>query len=121
MKILIDMNMTHLWVQFLLGHGFEAVHWSMIGSPSAPDTEIFDYAAANGCCVLTHDLDFGMLLARRRTKFPSVLQVRTMDVLPEGPCGGIVLRSLSAARLQIEEGALVSVSPEQHRIRLLPI
>ena len=46
MKILIDMNLSPLWVAFLAAHGIEAVHWSDMGGPSAPDSAILQYAAA---------------------------------------------------------------------------
>jgi predicted nuclease of predicted toxin-antitoxin system len=39
MKLLIDMNLSPLWVPFLADSGFESIHWSNIGQPSAPDTE----------------------------------------------------------------------------------
>ena len=35
MKILIDMNLTPLWVQFFEKEGIEAVHWPEIGDPAA--------------------------------------------------------------------------------------
>lgn len=37
MKILLDMNLSPAWVEFLEGEGFEAVHWSLVGEPNAPD------------------------------------------------------------------------------------
>ncbi|MDR1307614.1 MAG: DUF5615 family PIN-like protein [Treponema sp.] len=40
MKILVDMNLSPRWVDFLSGNGIEAVHWSSIGPPDAPDTGI---------------------------------------------------------------------------------
>jgi predicted nuclease of predicted toxin-antitoxin system len=120
MKFLIDMNLSPLWVRFLDEKGFDSVHWSNVGQPSAPDTEIMDYAAANQMIVFTHDLDFGALLANRRSSQPSVVQVRTQDVLPAA-IGDIVLRALHASRSQLEDGALVTVDPNRHRIRLLPI
>lgn len=70
MKLLIDMNLSPLWISFLSESGFESIHWSGIGAPSAPDTEIMDYASANGLIVFTHDLDFGALLANRKTRQP---------------------------------------------------
>jgi predicted nuclease of predicted toxin-antitoxin system len=84
MKILIDMNLSPSWVQFLVTRGFGAVHWSSIGEISAPDALILEYAASNGFVVFTHDLDFGMLLAARKSRGPSVIQVRTQDVFTIG-------------------------------------
>lgn len=120
MKLLIDMNLSPLWVQFLAGAGFESTHWSEIGEAYAPDTEILDYASANGFVIFTHDLDFGALLASRQLHQPSVIQVRTQDVLPVA-IGEMVVRALKASRSHLEAGALVTVDPNRNRIRLLPI
>jgi predicted nuclease of predicted toxin-antitoxin system len=49
-------------------NGIEARHWSTVVQPGAPDLEIFDFAAANGWIVFTHDLDFGILLASLRAQ-----------------------------------------------------
>lgn len=114
MKILIDMNLSPLWVRFLVEHGIEAIHWS------TPDYQILDHAASNGLVVFTHDLDFGMLLAARKSRGPSVLQVRTQDVLPAA-IGAPVLQAIERAREHLEAGAIVTVDVAQHRIRLLPI
>jgi predicted nuclease of predicted toxin-antitoxin system len=113
MKLLIDMNLSPLWVQFLADSGFDSIHWSDIGQPWAPDTEIMDYASAYGLVIFTHDLDFGALLANRKTRQPSVIQVRTQDVLPTD--------HRLDGRSHLEAGALVTVDPNRHRIRLLPI
>jgi predicted nuclease of predicted toxin-antitoxin system len=75
---------------------------------------------ANGWIIFTHDLDFGSLLAASRTSRPSVLQVRTQDVLPPA-IGDIVLRAIRVAESHLEAGALVTVDSFRHRIRLLPI
>jgi len=120
MKLLIDMNLSPLWVEFLAASGFESIHWSEVGDPAAPDGVIMDYAAANEFVIFTHDLDFGALLAGRKSRQPSVIQIRTQDVLPAA-MGPIVVRALLAARPQLEEGALVTVDPGRNRIRLLPI
>ena len=120
MKLLVDMNLSPRWVQFLVTHGIEAVHWSTIGEPGAPNSKVLDYAAANGLVVFTHDLDFGMLLAARKSRGPSVIQVRTQDVLPSAS-GDVILRAIEASRDHLEAGAIVTVDLAQDRIRLLPI
>jgi predicted nuclease of predicted toxin-antitoxin system len=120
MRILIDMNLSPLWVQFLVAHGIEAVHWSSVGKASAPDSEILDYAASSGFALFTHDLDFGVLLAAGKSRHPSVIQVRTQDVLPSA-VGAVVVRAIQACRDQLEAGAIVTVDITQNRIRLLPL
>ncbi len=120
MKLLIDMNLSPSWVAYLGTRGFESVHWSSVGKPSAPDREIFDYAQASGFVIFTHDLDFGTLLARGRANGPSVLQLRSQAILP-GEIGDIVVRALRATATYLESGALVTVDPQRSRIRILPI
>jgi predicted nuclease of predicted toxin-antitoxin system len=120
MKILIDMNLSPSWAPLLVTHGVEAVHWSSVGEISAPDALILEYAASKRFVVFTHDLDFGMLLAARKSCGPSVIQVRTQDVLPSA-IGDVVLRAIEAAREHLETGAIVTVDVARNRIRLLPI
>ena len=120
MKILIDMNLSPLWVSFLADQGIEAVHWSTIGEAAAPDSEILRFAAANGWIVFTHDLDFGILLATLHTNAPSVIQVRSQDVLPAA-IGEVVATAIRDVEPYFETGVLVTVYPSRHRIRLLPI
>jgi predicted nuclease of predicted toxin-antitoxin system len=114
------MNLSPLWVPSLASRGLESVHWATLGKPDAPDSEIFDFAAAKHWIVFTHDLDFGTMLAARGTTRPSVIQVRAQDVLPSA-IGEAVHRAIRAAESHLDAGALVSVDPLRHRIRLLPI
>jgi predicted nuclease of predicted toxin-antitoxin system len=80
--ILVDMCLTPMWVEYLAGHGLEALHWSTIGNPGDPDHRIMDHARENGMIVFTHDLDFGNILAVTHALGPSVIQVRTEDPVP---------------------------------------
>lgn len=84
MKILVDMNLPPRWVQFFVNAGWDAVHWSQEGAPTAGDRKIMACARENGYIVFTHDLDFSALLAATQRKGPSVIQVRIQNTLPEG-------------------------------------
>ena len=46
--VLLDMNLSPEWISPLKGEGLEAVHWSSIGDPRAPDTEVMAWALAQG-------------------------------------------------------------------------
>ena len=120
MRLLIDMNLSPTWVGALAARGIEAVHWSTIGDPRATDEEIMAYGRVEGYVVFTHDLDFGTLLATTRAKGPSVLQVRTQNVLPEAIVD-VVVRVLQAHQSAIETGALLTVDERNSRVRILPI
>lgn len=44
MKLLIDVNLSPVWVAALEARGFEAVHWSEVGDLRARDVEIMNWA-----------------------------------------------------------------------------
>ena len=119
MKLLIDMNLPEEWVLVLARHGYESVHWSSIGSTTAEDSEIMEYAKLNGYVVFTHDLDFGALLASSGADRPSVFQVRTLGVLPI-QIEPLVIAALKQFEPTLEAGALVSVDEKRSRARILP-
>src|SRR5471030_504063 len=70
MRLLIDMNLTPRWVHFLRNAGYEAIHWSSVGSNSAKDGEICDYARQSVYVLLTNDLDFPQILAHTKQDAP---------------------------------------------------
>jgi predicted nuclease of predicted toxin-antitoxin system len=100
--------------------GWDAVHWSSIGTPGAADSEILRYAKDGGYAVLTHDLDFGALLAATGGNAPSVIQVRTQDVFPDA-IGRLVILAIHQFKEEIERGVLISVDENRSRARLLPL
>jgi predicted nuclease of predicted toxin-antitoxin system len=119
MKLLIDMNLSPDWVEELVNSGWEAVHWQAIGDPDAKDAVIMEWARSNGYIVFTHDLDFGALLAVTRAQGPSVIQVRTQDVMPRA-LKARVLQILQEHARSLDKGALITVDEAKFRVRLLP-
>ena len=100
--------------------GFEALHWSTTGDPKATDATIMEWARQAGHVVFTHDLDFSALLAVTEATGPSVIQVRTQDVLPDA-IGGDVVRILRTYARELEDGAIISIDRVRSRVRILPI
>lgn len=120
MKIIIDMNLSPEWVPALVAFGYEAQHWSFIGNAWAEDSEIMEWARQNGYVVLTHDLDFGALLAASGADRPSVLQIRALDPTPS-EIAPIILDALRQFEPELTAGALVSVDERRSRARILPL
>ena len=120
MKIVIDMNLSPEWISILETAGHEAIHWLSIGNPQATDKTIMAWAINNDCVVFTHDLDFGTLLAMSQAEVPSVIQIRTQDVLPDS-LKHIVLNALQQFQQELETGALVTVDEARAKARMLPI
>jgi predicted nuclease of predicted toxin-antitoxin system len=78
------------------------------------------YAAANDYVVITHDLDFGAILAITHGKKPSVVQIRSVDISPDT----VAAQTVAALRLveaELEAGALLTVEPDRTRLRILPL
>jgi predicted nuclease of predicted toxin-antitoxin system len=119
-KLLVDMNLTPSWVERLARHGFEAVHWSTIGAATAPDVEILTFANEHHFVVITNDLDFSAILAAGAVDGPSVVQLRTQDLLSES-AARIVALALETHREDIERGALLSIDDGGTRVRMLPL
>lgn len=120
MKILVDMGLPPAWTETFAQNGIESLHWSEVGDPKAKDREIMMWAREHGFIVFTHDLDFGHLLALTHAAGPSVIQVRSEDVLPES-IGDLVLSALSQYGEMLLAGALIVIEPSGFRARILPI
>ncbi len=120
MKILIDMNLSPDWVSAFEAANIESVHWSTIGAPRAEDIEIVAYARANSYIVFTHDLDFGMILALTNAAGPSVIQVRTQDILPSS-LANTLISVINHNESALEQGALIVVDEARARVRILPL
>lgn len=71
MKLLVDMNLSPRWIGVLADAGIEAAHWSALGANNAADSEIMAYANSHDYVVLTHDLDFGAILAATMARSPA--------------------------------------------------
>ena len=120
MKVLVDMNLSPEWVEVLQQAGIDSVHWSEVGRPNAPDTELMAWALQEGSIVFTNDLDFGRLLALTFARGPSVLQVRDAFLLPEDIAESVIA-TLRQEREALEKGALVVLTDGTARVRVLPI
>lgn len=121
MTILVDVNLSPLWIPFFQQHGVLAIYWTDVGTMDmdAPDADIMRLAADQGHVLMTHDLDFGAMIAAGGLAGPSVLQIRTQDVLPDA-IGGLVMQALTAFAGELGQGALVTITSERGRARLLP-
>jgi predicted nuclease of predicted toxin-antitoxin system len=111
-KLLVDMNLSPNWVEQLARHGFEAVHWSTIGAATAPDVEILTWANEHQFVVITNDLDFSSILAASAGATPSVVQVRTQDLLSDAVVGIVA----NALKVHQQDSRSIS-SPASRAVR----
>ncbi|WP_072293772.1 DUF5615 family PIN-like protein [Nitrosovibrio sp. Nv17] len=120
MKLLVDMNLSPRWIGVLADAGIEVAHWSTLGANDAADSEIMAYANSHDYVVLTHDLDFGAILAATQGEKPSVVQIRAEDVSPD-MIAKQVIAALRQMATELEDGALLTIEPNRTRLRVLPL
>ena len=120
MNVVIDENLPPGWVAYLARHGIRAAHWRDIGQIGDSDDTVFDHACARQAVILTQDLDFTRILARRGARLPSIVRLRVACPIPK-VIGPAVVATLQHQAPQLEAGCLISLDAASHRIRLLPL
>ena len=78
------------------------------------------FARDNDFVVLTHDLDFGDVLAATGGVKPSVVQIRASGV-GVARIGAQVIGGLALCADELVAGALVTIDTTRTRVRLLPL
>ena len=120
MKFLADMGISPKTVAFLQSQGHDAVHLHEQGLDRFEDPAILEKARNEGRVLLTHDLNFGELLAAAGTALPSVVIFRLQNMRPER-VNNYLETIISRYAGSLQKGAIASVNERQIRIRHLPI
>lgn len=120
MKFLLNMNLPRELGRRLTSKGHECRHVADLGLARAADSSILEEALGTGECVLTHDLDYGHLLAFSGAAAPSVIIFRLRRATVE-----VIFDRLLDAWNEIEQplaaGAVALIEESAIRIRRLPI
>ncbi len=120
MRFLADMGISPRVVSALRERGHEAVHLQEQGLGKMPDGDILAKARAEGRVLLTHDLDFGELLAASGGKLPSVIIFRLKDMRADN-VNFHLFSILEKQSTVLEKGVICSVTERKVRIRELPL
>lgn len=119
MKFLLDMGLARSTAEHLRQAGYDAIHLREQGLQRLPDQAIVAKAMKEERIVLTHDLDFGRIVALSQAQQPSVVTFRLEDmraVRVNQHLQAIIARFAD----ELQRGALISVSEQSVRVRLLP-
>jgi predicted nuclease of predicted toxin-antitoxin system len=120
MRFLADMGISPVTVSFLGGLGHDAMHLHDEGLDVLEDPDIFAKARDEDRVLLTHDLGFGELAAASGARLPSVIVFRLRNMRPDRV--NHYLRGIISDHQEVlEQGAILSVTEGQIRVRLLPI
>lgn len=121
MRLLIDMNLTPRWVQYLSSAGHDSAHWSGVGLPTATDSEICEYARKHRFIVVTSDMDFPQILAHTAMAKPSIVLIRGEPMTPEAR-GRALLAAVEYCSEELDAGAILTLDwSDRPRARLLPL
>lgn len=120
MKFLADMGISPRAVDFLVRLGHDAAHLQQQGLDRLKDSQVLEKARQEGRILLTHDLDFGDLLAASGDELPSVVIFRLRSMHPEN-VNRHLLKIISQFGQTLEKGAILVVTEGQVRARNLPL
>ncbi|MDO8835072.1 MAG: DUF5615 family PIN-like protein [Vicinamibacterales bacterium] len=120
MNLLLDMNLSPTLADLLSSSGHDVVHWAEIGDYRAPDVAILAWAREHHRVLVTHDLDFGAMLADTEATGPSVIQLRVQDLLAPETVEALA-NAIEAAAPALTRGAIVTIHEDRSRIRILPL
>ncbi len=120
MKFLADMGISPKVVDFLQQHGHDATHLQQHGLCRLKDWQILEKAREEGCVLLTHDLDFGDLLAASGADLPSVLIFRLRNLRPD-QVNRYLLKIISQYSENLGKGSIITITEGRVRMRRLPL
>lgn len=120
MKFLLDMGLARSTAIFLRGQGYDAVHLREEGLQRLEDPQIIQKARTEGRIIVTHDLDFGRLVALSQSQLPSVITMR-LDNMQPVQVNHYLTEVLTHFAEPLLQGALVSVNERAIRVRSLPV
>ncbi len=119
-RFVLDMGIAESTGQRLRAAQHDVVHLREVGLERLSDDGIVAKAQAERRVIVTHDLDFGRIVALSGRSVPSVVTLRLSDMRPSRV--NLALEAaLREAGPALQGGALVTITDRGIRIRKLPI
>jgi len=119
-RFLVDESLSWRVAVGLAGAGHDAVHVGDLKLLGADDLTVMEAAASTDRVLVSADTDFGELLAIGSHPGPSVIILRRVPHRPEVQTE-LLLANLDGVEQSLAAGAVVVLSAERVRFRLLPI
>jgi len=120
MRFLLNMNIPRELGGRLTGEGHECRHVGDIGMAQATDVGIIEEARRKKEIVVTHDLDYGHLLAFSGELVPSVIILRLRNIHPDN-LSARIMDAWPDIEEPLSNGAIIVVEDAALRVRRLPI
>lgn len=120
LKYFADLHISPLTCKLLRKAGYHIFRVNDVLPSTAPDLQIIEYARQQNLVILTQDLDFSALLALANVSGPSIVSLRLANTDPEA-IAEVLIRLLPMVEEDLAKGAIVSVTEQKVRVRLLSI
>ena len=120
MRFLLNMNLPRALGARLATGGHVCRHVGDVSMATASDRGIVEEAKRTGEVIVTHDLDYGGLLAFAADPLPSVVILRLRNTHVDNLFARI-RDALPQAEAALREGAIVVLEDAAIRVRRLPI
>lgn len=121
MRFLIDANLSPRLADLLGSAGHDAVAVREVGLADASDEVILEHASSDERVLISHDTDFGTLLAARGVTSPSFILFRSSDPITPDQQAGLIVSNIEAIAGELEAGAIVVFARGRLRMRRLPV
>jgi predicted nuclease of predicted toxin-antitoxin system len=119
LHFLLDMGVSYKVARWLNDIEHDAIHLSDQGLNKLSDDQIIEKAVAENRIILTADVDFGQLLAFKKSSPASVIQFRIFDLTPENIIPKLEL--IFDRFLEELNNEPVIITVQEHKIRLKKI
>ncbi len=120
MRFITDIHISPQTVKDLSSKGYQIKRVTEFLELNAKDSQILDLAFKENSTIITQDLDFSALLAKRGTSKPSVITLRVNNAKPSN-ITKILKRALPQIKSEINKGSIIIIEEKRIRIRKLPI
>lgn len=120
MNFLLDENISPSLCQAFEQLGHQAVHSKSVSLIGSPDDKVVEFALSNDFIIVTHDLDYGRIVALSGLAKPSVLTIR-MQKLNMQLMRRMISENFNTISQLLGKGALVTIDETSLRYKILPL
>ena len=121
MRLLVDANLSPRVAVLLSESGHDAVAVRDVGLQHASDQQILEHALEDDRVIVSHDTDFGTLLAVQRRSKPSFILIRSAEPLTTLQIATLLIDNADVMLEELDAGAIVTLARGHLRTRRLPL